>query len=170
MISLRDIYYKVGKRLQEQDFDILPIEIKKQLVEENLKSYLLEKVAEGTNKELTSIEKEVTTDDLVTILGDIIPKEKHFDELRHLTHFILNIAGEMQGWSITWWDSSEAEYIDNPLAEFNDFGKWESLTSNKETSYVQTFHFVNNIYKEKFMEKTPTSKKLRLKQPTKTTE
>lgn len=165
MANLMDIYYKVGKNLYEKDFDFKSTEEKKILVEGNLKNYVAGKIAEESTMKATELSNnpQVTLDELVIMLGDLIPKEEHFDTMRHLTHFILNIAGEMQGWSIVWYEEQEPEFIDNPLVKFNEAGKIESLTSHKETSYVQTFQFVHEIFKETFMTKKKVQKQLTLK-------
>lgn len=165
MANLMDIYYKVGKNLYEKDFDFKSTEEKKILVEGNLKNYIAGKIAEESTMKAIELSNnpQVTLDELVIMLGDLIPKEEHFDTMRHLTHFILNIAGEMQGWSVVWYEEQETEFIDNPLVKFNEAGKIESLTSHKETSYVQTFQFVHEIFKETFMTKKKVQKQLTLK-------
>ena len=165
MANLMDIYYKVGKSLYEKEFAFKTTEEKKVLVEGNLKNYVAGKIAEeSTTKAIElSNNSKVSLDELVIMLGELIPTEEHFDTIRHLTHFILNIAGEMQGWSIVWYEEQDAEFVDNPLMNFNEAGKIESLTTHKETSYVQTFQFVHEIFKETFMTKKKVQKQLTLK-------
>lgn len=162
MANLMDIYFKVGSTLANQDFDTQSVEQKKKLVNESLKKYLAGKIAEESTKRALelSTNETISVDDLVDMLGEIIPIEEHFDSIRHLTHFMLNIAGEMQGWAITWYSTDEPEYIDNPLIEFNDEGKIDSLTSHPQTSYVQTFKFVNEIFKNEFMTAKKPAKQL----------
>lgn len=155
MVNLMDIYYKVGMSLAEQDFDFQEPEVKKQLVDTSLKTYLIEKISEiNSTPALTDPENKISTEDLVDELGELISQENHFDTLRHLTHFILNIAGKMQSWSIVWYSEKDSSFIDNPLVVFNDNGKWESLTTHETQSYVQTFHQVYGAFKEVFMTKT----------------
>lgn len=165
MANLRDIYFKVGKNLFEKEFDFKTTEEKKTLVEGNLKNYVAGKIVEEDLEKATELSNnpQVSLDELVIMLGELIPREEHFDTIRHLTHFILNIAGEMQGWSIVWYEEQDAKFVDNPLIKFNEAGKIESLTSHKETSYVQTFQFVHEVFKESFMTKKPTHKQLTLK-------
>lgn len=162
MANLRDIYSKVGRDLFEQYFDHGTTEEKKEMVDVDLKVYLATKIAEENPEKakMLSDRKDVSVEELVELLGDLIPKEEHFDTMRHLTHFMLNIAGEMQGWSITWWDEQDVEFVDNPLVQFNESGKWESLTTHRDTSYVKTFKFVYDIYKNTFMEKAPKNRQL----------
>ena len=83
--------------------------------------------------------------------------------MRHLTHFMLNIAGEMQGWSITWWDEQDEQFIDNPLIKFNEEGKIDSLTTHKSSSYVQTFKFVHDVFTSSFMNEKNQNKQYTLK-------
>ena len=165
MAYLRDIYFKVGKDLYQHSFDIEPVGRKKQLVEGCLKTYLATKIAEESTQQalVLSEKEEVSVDELVEILGELIPEEQHFDTMRHLTHFMLNIAGEMQGWSITWWDEQDEQFIDNPLIKFNEAGKIESLTTHKESSYVDTFKFVHDIFTNQFMKEKNQNKQYTLK-------
>lgn len=154
VISLMDVYGKVGYKLAEEKFDVQSPEIKKQLVDKNLKQYLIEKISKINEiPAFSDPDNEISVEDLVTQLGESIPAERHFDTLRHLTHFIINIAGEMQGWSIIWYSAEDPKFIDNPLASFDQDGKWNSITTHKDHPYVQTFRQVYGIFKEKFMVK-----------------
>lgn len=154
VISLMDVYRNVGYKLAEESFDVQSTETKKQLVDMHLKQYLIEKISKMKGVPLFSDpSNEISVEDLVTQLGESIPMERHFDTLRHLTHFIINIAGEMQGWSITWSTEAKSEFIDNPLATFKEDGKWDSLITHEKHSHVKIFHQVYGIFKEKFMSK-----------------
>ena len=165
MTDLRDIYFVVGKNLFERNFDNQTTEQKKRLVEGSLKGYVVGKIVrESTEKAIMLSENpQVSLDELVELLGELIPQEQHFDTMRHLTHFMLNIAGEMQGWSITWWDEQDEQYIDNPLIKFNEEGKIDSLTTHKPSSYVQTFKFVHDVFTNSFMNEKNQNKQLTLK-------
>lgn len=153
MANLMDIYFKVGKDLFEHGFDQKDTVEKKRLVNGCLKTYLAGKVAEESPIKAIELSNnpKVSVSDLVIMLGELIPEEEHFDTMRHLTHFMLNIAGEMQGWSITWWEEKDPEYIDNQLLTFNEDGKIDSLTTHKQTSYVHTFQFVHEVFESAFM-------------------
>lgn len=160
MIELKDIYFKVGMNLAKEDFDFRATEDQKELVDKHLKEYLKDKLSEITSSQIKDSNNEVSVEILVDELGEQIPNERHFDTIRHLTHFILNIAGEMQRWSIVWYGENSPEYIDNSLVKFNINGKWESLTTHNDESYVTTFKQVYGVFKEVFMskEKTPQLK------------
>lgn len=158
---MMDVYHTVDEYLLKRNFDGVTLEEQKSLVEEGLKEYVLEKIWErdavkGSN--LRPKKDEISLDDLVTILGELIPKEEHNSTLRHLTHYILNVAGCMQGFSITWWEEKNPDLIKNPVVQFNIAGKWDSLTCHRETSYVQTFHFVHQTFREEFMQKQKDNK------------
>ena len=165
MAYLRDVYFKVGKDLYQHAFDIEPVERKKKLVAACLKTYLASKIAEESTEQalILSEKEEVSVCDLVEMLGELIPEEEHFDTMRHLTHFMLNIAGEMQGWAIVWYDEQDEAFIDNSLMTFNEAGKIESLTTHKNSSYVQTFKFVNEIFNSAFMRDKNPNKQYSLK-------
>lgn len=154
MNSFMDIYFKAGMELASKSFDFRTIEEQKQLVDETLKVYLIEKLSEINSKSISEEAKnEISVEDLVMHLGEVIPTANHFDTLRHLTHFILNIAGEMQSWSIVWYSEKDPSFIDNPLVTFNDNGKLESLSTHEAQSYVQTFQQVYGVFREVFMTK-----------------
>lgn len=158
MIELRDIYSKVGIKLAMQDFDHATRDEQKQLVDKDLKTYLIEKISEiCKTPTFEDPENVISVEELVTQLGELIPTDRHFDTLRHLTHFILNIAGEMQMHSIVWYSENDSEFIDNPQVLFDIDGKWESLTTHENHSYVQTFHQTYGIFKEVFMTKNKTA-------------
>lgn len=165
MTNLTDIYYMVGKSLFESNFDQKSVSEKKRLVNGCLKNYLARKIAEESIEKAIELSENptVSVDDLVFMLGELIPEEKHFDTMRHLTHFMLNIAGEIQGWSITWYEDEDPQYIDSQNLVFNEEGKIESLTTHKQTSYVRTFQFIHTIFDSEFMVDKKNNKQLTLK-------
>ena len=153
MFEFRDIYFKVGINLAKNNFDFRTTGVQKEQVDKYLKVYLIDKLNEINSSQINNSNNEITVETLVDELGDLIPQERHFDTIRHLTHFILNIAGEMQSWSIVWYSENNPEFIDNALVKFKYDGKWESLTTHNDESYVKTFKQVYGIFKEKFMVK-----------------
>lgn len=165
MTQLTDIYYKAGKDLADHSFYAADTQRKKKLVDASLKNYVTTKIIEEDFEKafLLYNDPETSVEELVELLGEIIPREQHFDTMRHLTHFILNIAGEMQGWSVVWYQDEDVSFVDNSLAKFNENGKLESLTTHKETSYVDTFKFVHGLFNEVFMEKQVKGQQLRLR-------
>ena len=165
MAQLTDIYYKAGKDLAEHGFDAADTNKKKKLVNASLKNYVTTKIIEEDVEKtfLLYNDPDISVEELVEMLGEIIPEEQHFDTMRHLTHFILNIAGEMQGWSVVWYQDDDETFLNNSLAEYNDKGKLESLTTHSKTSYVDTFKFMHGLFNEVFMEKQIKGQQLRLR-------
>jgi len=164
MISINDLYYKLDSGIVDRGFWKVNIDEKKQLIDSELKKYITFKLKElGNNTSLLS-EKENSTsvNDLLKILARVIPKEDHFDNLRHFTHYILAVAGSLQNYSICWWVEEEDELINMPLIELDDSGQWTSLKTHKETDYVKTFDFVYDVFTNNFMTKS-NSKKLLFK-------
>lgn len=155
MIRMNDIYYKMNYSLEEQCFEPENIEYVKGVIDKQLKKYLILKIAQlGNYGVLKSPHKdEVSVNDLVGVLGAMIPEDKHFDTLRHLSHYVLNIAGVIQGRSITWWSEKDPNYIDCLEATFDENGFWDSVITHKEASYVDTFDSIYNIFTNDFMKK-----------------
>jgi len=161
MIKMNDIYFKVGSQLTERGFYDKNIEEKKQLVDSCLKDYAIEKIAElGIASVLTSEYKDqVSLEDLVGVLGALIPEDQYFDTLRHLTHFTIMTAGDMQGRSIVWWSEEDKGCKGIPNAIFDEYGSWDSLSTHKDDSYVDTFNFTYDVFMNRFMTKQKVMKK-----------
>lgn len=114
-INFKDIIYKMNQYIIQQDNCFDPsIENQKELVETCLKKYTIEKLQELNSNKMISDEaaKELSMIDLFEELADVVPKENHFDTLRFYTHYILEIAGSLQGWSITWWNNDDQEDLE----------------------------------------------------------
>jgi len=162
MIKMNDIYYKIGSKLASYDFDNKNVDDKKELVDEELKNYVIEKISElGYSNAINSSHKnDVSLNDLVEVLGATIPFENHFDTLRHLTHFIINKAGEIQGRSIIWWSDNNPSCIGCPVATFDENGYWDNVSTHKTESYVNCFEFTYDVFVNQFMKKGKVNKKI----------
>jgi len=155
MLEMKDIYYIIDSSLMEQNFWNLDIEEKKILIEQELKKYIISKINE-IDKNISLPDNNIgntKTIDLLQILATIIPKENHFDTLRHFIHYILNVASNLQGWSIIWYEEENPELKNNPIIDFNEDGKWNSLTTlaTEDDNYVKIFAFVNDVFQNQFM-------------------
>ncbi len=179
MPRLNDIYYRVDREIVENGFWEADNEGKKTLIDTALKHFVIEKIEEcnqekrlstGVQTEITLWDfekkrlyeayKDVSLSETVRMLGDIIPKEDHFETLRHLTHYILNVAGTLQGPSIVWSVDNSVEFLGNSVVTFNDRGYWDALISHDQTSYVQTFEFAHSVFNEYILGKGPKQKQL----------
>ena len=152
-MNFMDIYYSVGNSLLENNYHNQNNEKKLELIDKELKDYAISKILEIDSSKKTLITENTTLKELVIILTDIIPKDNHFATIRHFIHYILNIASELQGFSIIWWVEKETELIDNPTAEFNIEGKWEMIATHEQTSYLKAFEFTYDVFRNKFMNK-----------------
>lgn len=162
---MQDIYYKVGSSLCEQGWDDASIDEKKKMIDHSLKSYIISKFEERNIPYLNEGEaKDVSVTELLQILANNIPKDEHHTTLNHFIHCILNIAGDMQLHSITWWQEKDPVLIEFPLIEFTRLDgseKWDNLATHEKTDYVKTFEFVYSIFQsESFMSKDNNVKKI----------
>jgi len=152
MIITNDIYFKVDSNIVNNGFWQVDIQGKKELIDKELKKYIISKLNElGVNKALTDSKKDISVDDLLGLLAMNIPQQNHCEILRHFTHYILNVTSNLQNFSIIWWQEDEEELINNPKIEINERGQWEKLITHEKTDYVQTFSFVYDIFQNKFM-------------------
>lgn len=157
-ISFNDIIFKMNQYVMQQSNCFDPdIEKQKELVESCLKKYTIEKLQELNSNKMISDDaaKELSMIDLFEELAGMIPKENHFDTLRFYTHYILEIAGSLQGWSITWWNNDDQEDLE---VLFNMDGKWDKLNTPLNEDYVKTFEFVYDIFQNSFMVKNSAKK------------
>lgn len=154
MIRMNDIYFKVNSKLVERGYNFVGVDKKLKLLDDTLKQYLVEKINELQTKPiiLEDNDESITVYDLVTILGELIPKNEHLNTLDKLTHYILDVAGTLQGFSITWEANAE---LGNIRADIKN-GIWVTLDSNKDEDSVKTFHFVYDILQNQMIKnKTP---------------
>ena len=151
MAIIRDIYSKIDIQLMKEDYWSLDIEDKKKLIDKTLKQYIIFKINEINSNALCEKNKEFSTIELFEVLSSLIPKEEHFETIRHFIHYILQICSNLQGWTIIWWGEENDELVENPLVEFDIDGKWNKLVTDNRTDLVKTFKFVYHIFKTEFM-------------------
>ena len=151
MVNIRDIYNKIDIQLMEEDYWNLDIEDRKRLIDKFLKQYIILKINEINSNALCETNKELSTIELFELLSSLIPKEEHFDTIRHFTHYILGICDNLQGWSVMWWGEENEELIANPLVEFDINGRWDKLVTDDRTDLVKTFKFVYYVFQNEFM-------------------
>lgn len=169
MVLTNDIYFKVDSSIVNRDFWEVNIEEKKQLIDSELKKYIILKIKElGNNTSMLNDEKNNTSvNDLLKILASIIPEEDHFETLRHFVHYVIQVAGSLQNYAICWWIEEEEKLIDIPVVEFVENGLWSNLKTHKETNYIKTFDFVYDVFTNQFMTKSNTPKELVFNKSTK---
>lgn len=128
---------------------------KKQITSESLKLYLLNKLAEMNASKNVSVSriKDITVEELLDILGEVIPEEAQFDTLRFVTHYLTAVASNLQGWEIVWPVEESLELIESPMVTFNEEGKWDTITTHKLTPYAQVAKFVYQVFNEQLLVK-----------------
>lgn len=154
MQKMTDIYYKVDSKIVKQDFWNLSIEEKKQIIDQELKKYAILKINEiGVGLVTDTDFKDFSLIETLQQLSIIIPKEDHFDTLRHFVHYILNVAGTLQGYGILWICENNENLKEYPIIDFDENGKWTSLTTidNEDIDYVKIFTFVHDTFHNQFM-------------------
>ena len=151
MVNIKDIYPIIDIQLMKEDYWNLDIEDKKKLIDETLKEYIIFKINEINSSALCKTNKDMNTVELFELLSSLIPKEEHFETIRHFTHYILQISSNLQGWSIIWCGEEKDELVENPLVEFDIDGKWNKLITDDRTDLVKTFKFAYHIFMSEFM-------------------
>ena len=152
-MKFMDIYNTIDINLLENDYYNQDIIGKKTLIDKYLKEYAISKILEINKVKTIQIDENASINELVRLLSELIPQEKHFDTIRHFTHYILNVASNLQNFAIVWWVDGESDLIENPVADFNIEEKWESITTHEQTSYLKTFDFAYDTFRNKFMQK-----------------
>lgn len=141
MLMMKDIQYKVDTYIVENGFFKADNTSKKELIEAGMKKYIIDKIWETSEgrKMLYGKQEETSLHELTEILAEIIPEEMHDETLAYLTHYVLGIAGFMQGCYITWMEEEDPSLISSPIAENNQEGIWDKLVTHRNTPYVKTF-------------------------------
>lgn len=152
MITMNDIYYKINSKLDINNFNKMDMESKKEIIDKELKQYIIEKTSKLSNTNyLENQQKEMDTLQAFKILANNIPKEQHFNTIRHFIHYILNIASFMQGWEITWYIEERESLIEYPEVVFNEQGLLDQLITHEKTDYIKSFAFTYDIFRNNFM-------------------
>lgn len=149
-IRLEDIIPKIGTKLITQDYYSKSINEKKQMIEEELSTYMLFKIA-MINPNRLDVEKDYTLSELFQMLDEELPRENGFSQVDHIIHYILALASEIQGIYIIWQSSDEDEsLIDNPVVDFKE-NIWDSLIVHPNTNSNRIFNLVFDTFMNKFM-------------------
>ena len=154
---MTDIYFEIDSHILVQGFWKVDIEDKKRLIDKELKRYIILKIQQLGNKMICNTDyQEMNVPDLFRVLAELIPKEDHFDTIRHFTHYILNVAGNLQGWSITWYVEDDELLIEKPLIEFDEENRWTELKTHNQTNYIVAFLATYSAFQNYFMCKDKT--------------
>lgn len=160
--------FTINQKLEEANYFELDNEHKKELVDKELYNYLYNKLSilyNNSNEPVEKILKELcinsNTMDLLTIINSIIPLTER-KSLCNITHFILAIAGSMQGCSITWYESDENEPYHIPNASFVN-SHWDKIYTHKKNSDLIILNFVYDVFMNHFIVKEEENQIKKLK-------
>jgi len=162
MIRTNDIYYTIDSNIVEKGFWEVDTDEKKELIDKELRQYIISKINETSPHILTESNKDLSTVELLEILGNEIPKEAHNMTLCHFTHYILNVASCLQYHGIIWKQDKDEELITLPRISFDENNLWDDLTTHEKTDYVKTFAFTYDIFQNNFMKENNNKKTLKL--------
>jgi len=152
-----DIIPSIGEPLLEQDFWSKTPDEQAEMINAELKKYLINKINQIGARVPEDIE-ELTATQIFQTLADAIPKEDHFEQLRHVPHYILGVASDLQGWHIEWCSNDNEKYINQPESVFYGEGEWEgkyfwkSFTSHSKTECVKDFDVIYNVFNTVFIQ------------------
>lgn len=141
MLEMKDVQYKVDTYIVENGYYHADNTRKKHLVETGMKKYMIEKISEidCQRKIPHSRVGEVSLHELAEILGEIIPEKMHNETMAYLTHYVLGVAGFMQGKFVQWDIEDDIAFVSCPLIETNQDGKWGRLVTHEKTPHLKTF-------------------------------
>ena len=75
--------------------------------------------------------------------------------MNHFVHLIANLAGNLQGFDILWWEEEDENLIENPIIDFNEIGLLNQIKTHENTPYVKTFNLVYYTFMNEFMKDGP---------------
>lgn len=157
MINTCDIYSKINPILIENNYHNLDIEGKKTLIDKALRVYIISKLDEIGKLNLLKEDntENLSVGDLLHVLAGEIPEDKHDSTLNHFVHLIANLAGNLQGFDILWWEEDDENLIENPIIDFNENGFLNQIKTHENTPYVKTFNLVYYTFMNEFMKDGP---------------
>lgn len=148
-IHFNDIYSRI---ILEPNEYLATTENQKQILDEQLKKYLIDKISEiDYNISKSKNINKLTTKELIMVLSNYIPKIKHDYTLNHIIYAILGYASNMQSHSIVWYEEQDKELIEHPIITYDEQGRWNELKTHRNTDYLQIFNIVYDNFFNNFM-------------------
>lgn len=153
MVLFNDIYSRINSGLVSHKYWEQDVNGKKMILDLELKNYIISKIQEmNLYNMLSNVSYEkLSVSNLISILAANIPREQHDCTLNHFIHYILQVAGSLQNWAITWWCEENEDLIENPIIDFNEVGVWDKITTHIDTDYVKAFNFVYEVFINRFL-------------------
>lgn len=152
-INTRDIYQLVGTSLLIRNYYGSTLEEKAIMVEEELKIYIAHKLAYCGFFILDQDAIQIEISELLTKLYERTGKEEEI--VHQITHYILGLLTENQGYQVTWEIENDESLIATPVLEENN-GILDRLKTHMKTNPITIFNFVFDYYLTKSKENTLT--------------
>lgn len=152
MIKTSDIYYKVDSKIVENDFWNVDINGKKELIDIELKNYMISKILElnSSVEFLNNLKDKLTPIDYLEILSKMVQKEEQGEILRHFIHYILNVIGSLQNHSVIWYQEDDESLIEKPTISFKN-NVLDELKTHQETNYLKIFSGIYKVFRNEFL-------------------
>ena len=148
-INTKDIYFNIDSKIVEKGFWSCDLNGQKKLIEIEMINFTKKKM-----KEYSLSKKNIANDNLIDLFLNIndqlSTKEQKEEFFNNYTHYILKVAGALQGCCIIWWQEADEELKEKPYIEFDQDDKWDSLKTHAETSPVNVTLFVLDIFNNHF--------------------
>lgn len=144
MSDFREIYSMLKfENIEDNFFNLTTYEQKKH-IDCLIRQFLKGKICYKKGVYLYDDNK--STIDLVKEASFLFDKEAIFD----LSHFILNLMGNMQGWTIDWLCN---ENLNGERIQFakNDDGKWNRLSTEEDVDAVVVFEYIYDKFQNEFL-------------------
>ena len=150
-ITTKDIYHKIKV---EQSFYQETTENQKTILDNKLKEYISSKISEIYKGTIGVSELSfLSTEELMKILIDELPRTQHQDIISNIIHAVLNFSGLLQEYSIVWYEEKDISLINEPKVIFDEEGKWIEYKTHKNTNYYYAFQIVYNTFINDVMNK-----------------
>lgn len=143
-VNIQDIYRSIvlyPSFFEEKTEDQITI------IDEELRRYLAKKISECYhNKIETDYLLTYSAPELLKILIREISENEHNEKLRHIIHATLGFYGNVQKYSIIWFEEKDTKLIDDPELVFDENGKLIELKTHTSTDYKMLFTKLYNSF------------------------
>lgn len=152
-----DIIAKMSIELERRDYFFLPDSEKFQVLDEELKRFIAKKISVCGHFVSDDEALETEVSELLTQLYEFCDKES--DVVYQVTHYILGIIYEIQGYSVIFCEERDEQLIDKPLLKLKG-DTLDEVVSHSDTAPVEVFKEVYAYLKNKLQ--GPVQKRVRL--------
>lgn len=154
MFRKDDIYCKIENGLLNYNCYQKDINLQKELIEIELKKYIINKLEELNLK--ASVQLSIY--ELIHLLSQRIDTEDRDEILSNFTHCILNLISYKQNYIVNWFIEDDESLKGNPVLSFNENNLCDKLITHVDSDYAEVFCFVYDTFKNKMFIKEKQKK------------